>query len=367
MQEPSQVCGNCGRPVVSGDVTCPHCGVLLAAYASPTGSTSPHMYESSAPIADAVPQAEMYVPAPAPPIEIPDEVEVASTAPRPLFDTQLTVEEIAKAAEGDHDESLVVVNETKVVTKPKVFDTPDYARPPSDAAPVQVLDGGDEDLIARAPEEAEPKVPEKATGQPATPPSTAPIGQRGDKARPQQPERDEPAEIIPPAGKPDIRPSYSVAPLKRTAPGGEPESNPEAPKESWLYDLSQSGPANMPTRPRRERTNRPEPVRTTTQPPVKRGRTDAYLKKLHAETGYVPKTVDVSKPVEMPDRELTQAKKDNRQGCAGILYLSTAIIWLIAIGSLLGGAPSGFFIFLAMVMFVVIQQKNKIFNFMENL
>ncbi|HEV2073861.1 MAG TPA: hypothetical protein VGR29_09495 [Thermomicrobiales bacterium] len=33
-------CGNCGQAVSEGDVTCPHCDVLLAAYEAPAGATS---------------------------------------------------------------------------------------------------------------------------------------------------------------------------------------------------------------------------------------------------------------------------------------------------------------------------------------
>ena len=35
----SRHCGNCGQPVGEGDVTCPHCNVLLAAYEAPAGAT----------------------------------------------------------------------------------------------------------------------------------------------------------------------------------------------------------------------------------------------------------------------------------------------------------------------------------------
>lgn len=299
MQNPSQVCGNCGKPVADSDVTCPHCDVLLAAYASPAGSTSPHAYESSEPIADAVPEAEMYVPEPAPPVTIPDQVEVVSTAPRPLFDTKLTVEEISKAAEGEHEESLVVVSEEKVVTKPTVFETPDWAKPPSDAKPVELVDGGDEEMIARSAEEPPRSQPAHAkTIEPAAkPPSSPPAQPRSTKREPAGPDDDSESDrrdVTAPA--PEARPTYAVPPKRQAATSPEPEKT----GESWLYDPSQSGPAATPTqpKPKKERKDRPQPVRTTTQAPGKRGTTESYLQKLHAEAGYVSDEEQLSKPVE---------------------------------------------------------------------
>jgi hypothetical protein len=43
-QAPEHRCGNCSEAVASSDVTCPHCGVLLAAYQSPSGAASGDVY-----------------------------------------------------------------------------------------------------------------------------------------------------------------------------------------------------------------------------------------------------------------------------------------------------------------------------------
>lgn len=141
-------CGNCGKPVNGSDITCPHCGALLAAYASPGGST-PMQSGEPTPVADAIPPVDMTEPEPAPAVEIQDQVEAVSSAPRPLFDTNVTIDELKDAAEGDHTETLVVVDEANAASKPVVFDVPDYARPPATADPVPVIEEADADLIAR--------------------------------------------------------------------------------------------------------------------------------------------------------------------------------------------------------------------------
>ncbi|HWV25014.1 MAG TPA: zinc ribbon domain-containing protein [Thermomicrobiales bacterium] len=40
MQHETRICGHCGKAVSDADITCPHCGALLAAYEAPAGSTS---------------------------------------------------------------------------------------------------------------------------------------------------------------------------------------------------------------------------------------------------------------------------------------------------------------------------------------
>lgn len=65
-------CGNCGQAVGEGDVTCPHCDVLLAAYEAPAGATfgtasattpvSMPAEEASAPIPPATQSSSTYQP-----------------------------------------------------------------------------------------------------------------------------------------------------------------------------------------------------------------------------------------------------------------------------------------------------------------
>lgn len=130
-------CGNCGQPVAVSDITCPHCDALLAAYASPLGSAA----------MDTVPVPTVPIPPvdySVPPVEVTTvtegEGEPYSTAPEPLFDTYLTVEEIAQAAESDHDDEVVTIVNRPVVAKPASFDVPDYAKPPANAAPIPMVD-----------------------------------------------------------------------------------------------------------------------------------------------------------------------------------------------------------------------------------
>lgn len=93
MTASGHTCGNCSKTVNASDITCPHCGALLAAYASPTGSitTTP---EYSTPSYAAPPAVT--------------EIAQAGAAPEPLFDTHLTVEELAAAAELDHPVELLL-------------------------------------------------------------------------------------------------------------------------------------------------------------------------------------------------------------------------------------------------------------------
>lgn len=61
MQDGTRRCGNCGERVGETDVTCPHCGALLAAYEPAPGSTAP-----LAPDATPVPPITESAPPPAP-------------------------------------------------------------------------------------------------------------------------------------------------------------------------------------------------------------------------------------------------------------------------------------------------------------
>lgn len=126
-------CGNCDEAVNEADITCPHCGALLAAYASPSGSVASAVAgETPLPNHRVPTPVDVPVPTPAP---VADEESVpVSTAPRPLFDTHVTVESLVEAADGGHAEDLVTIDDPdSVPTAPVVFDVPDYARPPANA------------------------------------------------------------------------------------------------------------------------------------------------------------------------------------------------------------------------------------------
>ncbi len=308
MPNPHPVCGNCGQPVADSDITCPHCDALLAAYASPEGSTTAYAYDPDAPVADAHSSADMTVPPPAPPVEIPDGMEAVSSAPRPLFDTQLTVEDIARAAESEHDEPLVVVKDENAATTSAAFAVPDYARPPADAAPVPML----EDI-------------EAGTATPPVQPKPRPTPKRA--------------------------PAQSMNP-PRAIRNNAASPPPEERGESWLYDLSRNAPTPRPTQPVRERKNRPEPVRTTTLPPGtdrERGLTENYLRKLHEQTGYDADAAQRSRPVDTRESRspirsrgtdaanATAMLEKSRKGCSVLLIAVLFFLWLGVIGSILTG------------------------------
>lgn len=302
-------CGNCGKPVSEGDVTCTHCGVLLAAYASPSGSTTAYDFQSSEPIADAVPTPDMTEPEPAPEIEIPEEIAVVSSAPRPLFDTNVTIEELAKAAEGDHSEPLVVVSEEKIATKPVEFDVPDYAKPPKDAAPVPLVEDGDEELIAR-----------HTTPQPAQASAPSPAPTKSRKKAKKEPQRTM-------ASSPE--------------PEAEDDDESDQGSESWLQE------AHTPSRPR-SRSRRVSEVAPTVSDD--RGQTEAYLRKLHAQTGYDASKAALSKPVDTrrsqpsrrggPNRNAVQLPptvEKNRQTIFYILVLVVFFRWMGFVGDVFTG------------------------------
>jgi hypothetical protein len=71
---PGPSCGNCGKTVASPDVTCPHCGVLLAAYQPPAGAATGDAFATK-PV-DATPP-----PAPATPVTPEPPASPANTAP----------------------------------------------------------------------------------------------------------------------------------------------------------------------------------------------------------------------------------------------------------------------------------------------
>lgn len=317
-------CGNCGKPVEASDVTCPHCGVLLAAYASPDGSGSAGTYEEpEPPPVTEIPTIDMDVKPPSEKDVVTDPTQVAeepiSTAPRPLFDTYLTVEEIARAAEGDHSDDVVIVPDGKIATKNVEFDVPEYARPPVDAAPIPTIDEDDDSIPLITHDDASP----------------SPSADRED----------------------DDTDSGS---------GSAPAA------ESWLYAQPQSAPAQRPkpvTKPEPAVVQKPRPERKrrTTEKSEPVGETDAYLRKLHEEEGYTPESTVISQPVE--ERRITPAERRRnrdrafsvgaeqqssaenqsmKSGCSTIYVLMLVILWFSTVVSVMGGNISPVLIFVTM-------------------
>lgn len=308
------VCGSCGKSVSSSDITCPHCGVLLAAYASPAGSTEFSTdIAPTAPPATEIPAVDLTIPPPSetPVVTNPEEVaeEAISTAPRPLFDTNLTVEAIAKAAEGDHEEDLVTIKEQDIQTKTVAFDVPAYAKPPANAAPVPIV------------EDVDPAIPVITT------------------APSEQPE---------PAAKP--------------AQKANPE--PESSGESWLYDQPVAEPKPKPQR--REKAK-------STQPKAKResGQTEDYIRRLHAETGYdaseavlsqsVPGTEKRPSPAQRgrrghsasgqrSARQASASANSIRMGCLGFYGVVVAILWISTLVTMFTGHLNWYLLFFTVAM-----------------
>jgi hypothetical protein len=293
-----QTCGNCGKPVGGSDITCPHCDALLAAYASPVGSSSTTTWEASAPLADAIPPVTMDEPAPAAKIDIPDGVETGSSAPRPLFDTNVTIEELREAAEDDRDETLVVVHEEDAPSKPVVFDGPDYARPPSNAEPVPVVENADAGLIARLadkPEGTNTPVPQTsaAKGPGAPVGQTAPVDTHG---------------VTSAGPRREARPVHEVA---------DTESND-------------------------------------------RGHTEAYLRKLHTQAGYDSAQPALSRPVtsqrarQAIDTSPALATiEKSRKGCSVITGFVLFFLWLAVVSGILTGGVSPRLVFVAVAFTVL--------------
>lgn len=290
-------CGNCKKSVAGSDVTCPHCGVLLAAYASPAGSGAGGTYEAPPPppVAE-IPSVEMDVKPPSEADIVTDPTEITeepiSTAPRPLFDTYLTVEEIAKAAEGDHEEDVVTISEQKIATKPIEFETPDYARPPSDAAPIPTIDEDD---------------------------ASIPLITRDD---------------APPAHE-------------TSGPEIKQRVDPPPTTEEWL-----SAPApRMRPNPKARAVARPaadsEPV----------GTTDEYLRKLHHDASYVSSEPALSRPVEQrrptpaernrnrrsgktwtPTQQQAASEQSTATGASTLHIMVLAILWFSTMFTILSGS-----------------------------
>ena len=267
-----------------------------------------YAYDPHAAVADALITADMSMPPPAAPIVLDERVTTVSSAPRPLFDTQLTVEDIARAAESEHEEPLVVVVDDTDAIPPAAFAVPEYARPPADAAPVPLL----ADVAA-------------GTIAPPVEPPSRPTPPRARKA-------------TTPAPKPTRNNAASPPPVEQG--------------ESWLYDLSRNAPTPTPAKPLRERRNRPEPVRTTTLPPAadrERGRTEDYLRKLHDQTGYEGDAAQLTQPVDTrrswsPTGTQGQGKgaanaasslEKSRKGCSFFLIVVVFFMWLGVLGGIL--------------------------------
>lgn len=313
-------CGNCGKSVGISDVTCPHCGVLLAAYASPTGSGAAGTYEAPAPPPSAeIPEVDMDVKPPSEKDVVTDPNEVAeepiSTAPQPLFDTYLTVDEIARAAESDHADDVVTITNRKIATKKVEFEVPDYAKPPVNAEPIPTIDDVDDSI---------------------------PLITHDDEQIKAEPENDD-----------DVTPDPKLA------------STSGSKRESWLHTAPQSVPVKpvepqpAPT-PKRQRRPKSQPDASTATV----GQTDDYLRKLHAEAGYTPDAGAISKPVD--DRRISPAERNRnraktfsaqlnrkeapgeqstKMGCSTLYVLVLAILWFSTVISVMGGHFSPFLIF----------------------
>lgn len=342
-------CGKCGKPVGTSDVTCPHCDALLAAYASPVGSGEAEAYEAPPPPSTTdIPSVDMDVKPPSEADIVTDPTQVTeeaiSTAPRPLFDTYLTVEEIAKAAEGDHSEDVVTISPDKVATKTVEFDVPDYAKPPSNAAPIPTIDEDDASvpLITRdlAPEHT-------PTSSPQVP---APTSNESPK-----------------------RPDPEIQTLPEDDDDSEPEPESDSAGESWLYSRPQQRTSHAPppepeqdvlerlkARPKTESKTKAKPQAEKTSPA---GETDAYLRRLHEEAGYTPPSeAAVSKPVAQGrisaeerrrNRRALQSKDDqqtafkgNQQsaseasmsmGCSSLYVIVLAILWFSLVIAIING------------------------------
>lgn len=315
-------CGNCAKSVGSSDVTCPHCGVLLAAYSSPVGSGAAGTYEEPPPPpVTEIPEVDMEVKPPSEKDVVTDPTQVTeepiSTAPRPLFDTYLTVEEIARAAEGDHAEDVVTISDKKIATKKVEFDVPDYAKPPVNAEPLPTIEGDDADI---------PLI-----------------------TRDQAPQRSVPTE------------------KHEQEDASDPEPEPDPASESWLYAQPQAAPTPSP-RPRPTPKQRPsatsKPATAPKRSPGPVGTTDDYIRELHAEAGYTPESSAISQPVE--ERRLTPAErrrnrdqlfsveeeqqasaesKSTNLGCSTLYVLVLIVLWFTTVISVMGGNLSPVLIF----------------------
>lgn len=297
-------CGNCGKSVAASDVTCPHCGVLLAAYTSPIGSGAAETYVAPPPPPPAeIPSVEMDVKPPSEAEIVTDPAGVAaepiSTAPRPLFDTYLTVEEIARAAEGDHDEEVVTISNRKINTRTVEFDTPDWAKPPADADPIPTIDEVDDSipLITHVPDTTEPNA------------------------------------------------------VEEDSPVDEAPKEPATPAEDWLHAPSPKA------------TQNPK-VRAVARPAADsgpRGTTDEYIRRLHQEAGFEVADGPISKPVEQrrispaersrnrrPAQQQGQslaADQSTAMGCSAAYILVLAMLWFTAIGTIVSGNVSPVLLF----------------------
>lgn len=154
-------CGNCGKPVGVGDVICPHCAVLLAAYQSPSGSaigattaTTP-VTETYAPpppastsIATPIPEAVVPI-APAPsPLRGPTSVAAAATTSEDIA-SQLSemardTSSFAETIDAELKDAKVVFDEkqtAQIATAPSVPNVsiakPEIGQPAQNVAPAR--------------------------------------------------------------------------------------------------------------------------------------------------------------------------------------------------------------------------------------
>lgn len=301
-------CGNCGKTVAFSDVTCPHCDVLLAAYSSPAGADGSEITIEPVPLpVTEIPTPDMEVKPPSEKdvVTDPDQVavEAISTAPQPLFDTRITIEEVARAAEGDHEQPVVTVAGDKVRTKKVEFETPEWAKPPVDADPIPTIEEDDASipLITR---------------------TTSSSRQSGSASEAKQTGDDE---------------------------DDDPEPEPEPAGESWLYSQPDAPSSAAPTTP-------PEPDPTPITMVEPDGAASGYSgsrRRAVAKTpnpGATPQPGEGRRPtpaeratnrrrtpLTAQDQQTAATNLSSNIGCATIYGLILAVLWLSTIVALING------------------------------
>lgn len=336
-------CGNCGKGVAGSDVTCPHCGVLLAAYASPSGSvssapdyTAPDYATPPKPVsAESVPEA--------PPVTIaqpevpewarpPEKAGVASSAPQPLFDTHLTVDELAKSADSGSTADLITIGGTSVLRDPAVPEvSADEPLPPVE--PIPTPEPGDD---------ASPRLKQFDVDAPAAPSWTVPEYAR-QAEKPAVPVEDDDSE---PPAPPAPAPTPRASSRRKSKP--EPTVEP-IPETDVLLD-----------------TNKLDQFAEGTV-----GQTEAYLRKLHQQAGYNPpgngpltKPLPQQRPSVLQRRRNREKNEQARQAARSqgkqgrqptymmplILGFFTFVIWMNFLGSIATGDFSPALLFWGVIM-----------------
>lgn len=174
-----------------------------------------------------------------------------STAPKPLFDTQLTVEEVIDAADSDHDTDLITIGDEPLLHDP---DVPPVASPESESVPA---------VPTFAPElESRPTTTE---------------------------------DVSIPEPDPDPEP--------------DPEPEPDRPSASYLLIHSESDPepGTEPVIDTRKLEGFERELHDE-----EAGVTEAYVRRLHEKAGYVPPD-DVPRTRRVEDRKLSQKERMQRR------------------------------------------------------